>query len=164
MGRRKKYRTAAALERKIDEYFLTITREKIVTEKVATGELDQYGHMTYRDEPVLNRLGNPLTIIEYIEPPTVAGLCEFLGIDRSTWANYCDEDQCPEFLDTTQRARGRLQAWLEREMLTRKGNDIKGIQFNLEANYGYSRKSVVEVGGGLERFLRETAEQGGAEF
>ena len=77
-------------------------------------------------------------------PPTVGGLCQFLGIHRSTWAEYCDHEEHPEFSDTTTRARGRLRAYLEQQLLVRK--DVKGIIFDLQNNHGYSEKRQVELG------------------
>ena len=49
-----------------------------------------------------------------------------------------------EFSDTTTRARGRLRAYLEQQLLVRK--DVKGIIFDLQNNHGYSEKRQVELG------------------
>ncbi len=143
-GRETKYKTNKALRDAVEKYFNSISRTAPVTEKVPTGELDERGHMIFETQPVMNDLGEIMLRKEYVIPPTVSGLCEYLGIHRSTWANYCDQEKHPEFFDTTTRARGRMRAYLEEQLLTRK--DVRGIIFDLQNNYGYSEKREVELG------------------
>lgn len=132
------------LRKAVNAYFDSISRIVPVLEKVDSGKLDDHGHVIYDMIPVKNRLGEEMTRLEYLVPPTVGGLCEYLGIHRSTWADWCDSTRFPEFSDTTSRARGRMRAWLEEQLLTRK--DVKGIVFDLQNNYGYSEKREVELG------------------
>jgi len=143
MGRPKKY-SEKTLAKAVNRYFASITRIVPVTEMVETGERDSKGHKIYERRAVVNSLGEEAKTMEYIVPPTVGGLCEFLGIHRSTWAEYCDRDLHPEFSDTTTRARGRLRAYLEQQLLTRK--DVKGIIFDLQNNHGYAEKRQLELG------------------
>lgn len=143
MARPKKY-TAKTLREAVDAYFDSISRTVTATEQVATGQRDAKGHMIYEPRPITNKLGKEMTYDEYILPPTVGGLCQHLGIHRSTWAEYCDPEQHPEFSDTTTRARGRMRGYLEQQLLTRK--DVKGIIFDLQNNYGYAEKRQVELG------------------
>ena len=157
MGRKKTY-TPVSLARAVEKYFKTITREVTVKEKVDTGRKDSSGHTIWETKPVINCLGEELIITEYLVPPTVEGLCSFLGIHRSTWADYCDSDKHPEFSDTTTHARGRMQGWREEQLITRK--DVKGIVFDLQNNYGYRERQSVEVTGGVEDFLKKQAEEG----
>ena len=144
MGRPKKY-TPRTLKTAVEKYFDSISREIGMTEKVDTGERDSSGHKIYKDEPVLNKCGEQVRITEYLIPPTVGGLCEALGIHRSTWAEYCDQDQHPEFSDTTTRARGRMREYLEQQLLIRSGRDVKGVIFSLQNNYGYADRKEVEL-------------------
>lgn len=139
MGRPRKY-TKAGLEKKINKYFKRITREITVKEPVDTGEVDRYGHPICKMEPVVNSLGKELREISYIVPPTIGDLCLFLGISSSTWAEYCDQEKHPEFSEATTQARGRIRAYLQRELLTRSGRDVKGIIFDLQNNHGYREK------------------------
>lgn len=143
MGRPKKY-TKKSLEEAVAAYFDGITRIVKVTEKVDSGKKDSNGHVIYEQMPVENKLGKQLEITEYLVAPTVGGLCEFLEIHRSTWSEWCDEDKHPEFKDTIATVQGRLRAWREEQLLTRK--DVKGIIFDLQNNYGYSEKRQVELG------------------
>lgn len=170
MGAKKKY-TAKALAQAVETYFRSISREKVVTEEVPTGELDSMGHKVYEQKPVLNALGQELTVTEYLIPPTVGGLSAFLGIHRSTWFAWCDASVYPDYKDITQDATDRIHAYLEKESLTRPGKDLKGVTFNLEHNYGYREKGATQTAGGsggLEDYLSaltaQDLRQGGSEF
>lgn len=160
MARKKEY-TPAALDKAVKRYFLSISREITVTEMLPTGELDKYGHEICKPEPVTNALGEPMKCVEFLIPPTVGGLANFLGIHRDTWNSYCKD---PAFSDTATYARGQMHAYLEQETLTRKGADLKGVLFNLENNYGYSEKVSVTTDT-VEDFLRrQEHDYGGQEF
>lgn len=137
LGRPKKY-SKKALDEKVEAYFKSISRERVLTEKRESGKKDEYGHKIYDEVPILNRLGEEVKVIEYFSPPTVGGLCEYLGIHRSTWNDYCNPNLYPDFADTTTRAQGRMRAWREEQVVTRK--DVKGIIFDLENNY-YGQKN-----------------------
>lgn len=161
MGAPKKY-TPQKLAKEVRRYFSSITRRVRVMEKYDTGQKDKMGHPILTERPVVNDLGEDVWITEYLVPPTIGDLAEFLGIHRDTWNEYCNHEKHPEFSDTTTRARGRIHAYLEREMLTRSGKDIKGIQFNLENNFGYRQRLEV-AGTSLEQFLRQAEEDGGGQ-
>lgn len=150
MGRPKKY-TKKALTEAVERYFASISREIAVTEKVDTGRKDADGHKVYEAKAVLNSLGEQAKVLEYIEPPTVGGLCMSLGIHRSTWAEYCDHDEYPEFKDITTWAKERLRMYLEQQLLIRK--DVKGVIFDLQNNHGYSEKRQVELGDRASKVL-----------
>lgn len=145
-GAPRKYKTAKALRLAVERYFDSITREVKVTEKIDTGERDENGHAVFIDVPVINKLGEEVIATEYILPPTVQGLANFLGIHRSTWDNYSDPDKHPEFFDTTTRARGRMREWREQQILTRPGKDVKGIIFDLQNNFGMTDRREIELG------------------
>ena len=142
-GRERKY-TAGKLNAAVERYFKSISRTAKVTEEVWTGELDSHGHKVTEAREVTNDLGEVMTRREYLIPPTVSGLCQYLGIHRSTWANYCDREKHPEFFDTTTHARGYMRAYLEEQLLTRK--DVKGIIFDLQNNHGYAERKEIELG------------------
>ena len=162
MGAPPKYDKPDALEKAINKYFKSISREKTLTEPVATGQKDKDGHMIFEERVILNSLGKPVTVTEYLIPPSVLDLCEFLKISESTWNNYCDGEKHPEFLGPTTHARGRMRAWNERELLTRQGKDLKGIIFNLENNYGYKERLDVS-NESMESFLQRQIQEGAGE-
>lgn len=143
MGRPRKY-TKKTLGEAVDRYFASITRVVALTEKRDTGRRDSAGHKIFEEVAVMNALNQQATVEEFIVPPTVGSLCMALGIHRSTWVEYCDPDEHPEFKDITTNARERLRAYLEQQLLTRK--DVKGVIFDLQNNHGYSEKRQVELG------------------
>lgn len=158
MGRKKTY-TPETLARAVTKYFKSISRVVPLTEMVPTDERDDKGHVIYEPQAVVNQLGKQIEVVQYAVPPSVGDLCIFLGIHRSTWSEYCNDE---EFSDTTTHARGLMHAYLERESLTRQGKDLKGVLFNLENNYGYSEK--ITVGGDLESVIKALEdEEGGAQ-
>ena len=150
MARPRKY-TPQALRRAVSRYFRSITRTQTVTEPVATGVKDGDGHMIYEQRPVLNDLGEEITYKRYLLPPSITDLCLFLGIHPSTWSEWSKHDTHPEYEDATEYARQTILAWNKRELLTREGKDVRGIIFNLTANFGMREGHEIEVG-------RETAQ------
>ena len=162
MGAPKKY-TARTLKKAVEEYFKSITREVVMTENKPTGEKDKMGHMIYEAVEIVNSLGKKMVITEYLVPPTVGGLSDYLGIHRDTWNDYCNREKHPEFSDTTTYAQGRIHAYLERESLTRQGKDLKGVLFNLENNFGYKERHEI-VNDTVESFLQSQMEQGGGQL
>lgn len=144
-GRKKKY-TGRTLRKAVERYFRGITRTVTLREQVNTGEKDSWGHWVYELRDITNDAGEPVKVREFVVPPTVGGLCEALGIHRSTWADYCDRDKHPELAETTAWAREVIQHYLESELLGRDGRNLKGVIFSLQNNFGYSEKREVELG------------------
>ena len=124
VGRPRKYGSELALRRAVNGYFASISIQRPVT-------IDEE---TIRDEA-----GKPILQTLWLRPPTVAGLCRWLGIDRSTWANYCNKDLHPEFQAVTKGAQAILEEYLEEELLSR--DKPNGVIFNLRANYGWNDKA-----------------------
>lgn len=156
MARYKKYKTALAFAKKVDEYFNSISRTVIASEMVDTGKCDQKGRPIYEKQPIYNDNGDEIKIREYIVPPSISSLCLYLGISRQTWDNYSNTE---EFLDTATHARARVEAYLESELNSRvKG--IEGIKFNLQNNYGWKEKMQVDGtanSGAVEKYLEQVA-------
>lgn len=155
MGAPRKY-TPEELETAVQQYFKGITRRRKLTEPRPTGKKDKMGHEIYEQVPVRNVLGKEVFVTEYLVPPTVGDLAAALGIHRDTWHSYCNME---EYSDTTSYAQGCIHAYLERELLTRSGKDLKGVQFNLENNFGYKERMEVSSSS-LEEFLRAQAAAG----
>ena len=129
-GRPRKYGSAKALIDAVIAYFDSIS----------------YTEVMMRDgEPVLSDGGRPIKFRVYVRPPTVGGLCIYLGIDRSSWNNYCDKELHPEFEDITNYARTLMESYLEEQLVLRE-KSTQGIQFNLENNFGWKKKKEVEIG------------------
>ena len=127
-GRPKKY-TRKKLREETERYFRSISRT--IPARDDTGSI------------IRNDDGDEIQLLQYVVPPSIAGLCLQLGIDRSTWQNYADPALHPELADVTAEARARIEAYLEQELLTRE----KGLQgINLQNNYGWRQKQEVELG------------------
>ena len=162
MGRTKKYNTDLALRRAVENYFDSISRVKPVMESYNTGEKDQWGHFIPEWRPVKNARGEDMTELEFVVPPTVGGLCRYLGISRDTWSQYCSRERNPQFAGTTEWAREQLLAWREKELMTRPGKDLTGVMFDLQMNYGMSEKaspaSAAQDDDPITRSLKEAAD------
>jgi len=130
MGRKRKY-TGKTLRREVERYFKSISMS--------------HAAMTESGAVIFNDLGDTVQVISYVIPPTVSGLCRYLGIDRHTWVNYQDEKQYPELQPAVQMARDRMEEYLEIELLTREKN-VRGVIFNLQNNYGWRQKVETELG------------------
>lgn len=135
MPREKKY-SARSFEDALKRYFEGISRVRTVTEPVGTGRMDRYGHEIMAQRPVKNLRGETVTVTEFVEPPTVGGLCAALEISRATWMRYHEGPTAA----AAAWADDVLRTWNERELLTREGRNLQGVIFNLQNNYGYSSK------------------------
>lgn len=142
MGRYRKYKSDRALRKMVEGYFDSISREKVVCEAYNTGQKDRYGHFVLEWRPVTNQQGGTMREREYLIPPTVGGLCAYLNISRDTWARYCDREENPQFAETCGWAKEQLLAWREAELLRRSGKHIRGLLFDLRANYGVSEEAA----------------------
>ena len=160
MSKQKKF-TARSRAKAGDAYFDSITREVEVTEQVDTGRRDGQGRRVFETRPVTNKLGQTVRVTEYLVPPSVRELCCSLGITRATWANYADPDKHPELAGVVEEARERMRAWNERELVTRPGKDVRGIIFNLQANYGCGARTeaapAAQEDDPITRSLKEAA-------
>lgn len=157
MPAKRKY-TAKRLREKVDEYFKSISREIVMTEKKPTGKKDESGHEIYEDVPIINRLGEQMKVIEFLEPPMKTSLARYLGVNPSTYSQWEDAGKFPEYAQTLAKAHDICLAWRQKEVLTRSGKDIKGITFDLAVNYGVSERVEVNVTGGVEEYIRRLEE------
>ena len=115
MSRGKRWRSPAGLEEAVEKYFRSISRTVTASEK---------------EGPILNDEGKPIRYREYVVAPTTLGLCEYLGIGRAAWEEYCDPQRHPEFRGAAALARDRMLDWSQQALLTRK--DIRGLVYFLQ--------------------------------
>lgn len=145
-GRKKKYGTVKELAQAVDAYWNSISYEKPAVICTPTGEVGEDGSIKYATKMLtmnedgsvkLDGTGKPKTITEYLEPPSVAGLCVFLGISKETWTDYAkDEKLSPVCI----RFKLRLEKYLLGRLNSEKGKNVQGIIFNLKNNFGYADK------------------------
>lgn len=157
MGRNRKYKTAAALRRAVWDYFDSISKIEPVMERYPTGNLDAWGHDEYLWREATNERGEVVTRRVFHVPPTAAGMRKHLGISKSTWAEYGDRKLHPELCEVVEEAREVLQKWREEQLLTRAGKDVRGIIFDLQANYGMSERKTVDLGEQAAKAVRTAA-------
>ena len=135
MGRKKAYRSAAALRTGIDAYFARISYREPVIVMTPTGEVDDQGHVRMVRQMLrdgADGTGKPVTATHWIEPPGLAGLCLSLGISKETWRQYSkDERLGPE----TERARLELERYWQGRL---DGKGAHGAKFVLVNNFGWS--------------------------
>ena len=94
-GRPKKY-TKKGLREAIERYFRSISR--------TIPARDDTGGIIRNDD------GEEIKVVQFVVPPSVTGMCLYLGIDRSTWQNYADAALHPELADVAAEARARIDA------------------------------------------------------
>ena len=114
-----------ALLKAVDGYFLSISRT--VTAQEDCGETDASGKKVLSRKDICNDLGEPIRYREYVVPPTVWGLCEYLGLRREEWDALCSQ---PRYREAAALAERRFRAWNQEALLTRK--DVRGIIYHLE--------------------------------
>lgn len=173
MSRPRKFKTKAEFAAAVEGYFDSICYRETVTVRVPLTDddgkiaIDDKGHTVYIDKAVISVAGSPIEREIYAVPPTIQGLCEYLGIGHDTWSNYAKRSG---FSEIVTRARARIERFLE-EGLYENPRAARGIMLNLTSNYGWSNRQTVEMGEETrkamerpamsmedkERFLREIA-------
>lgn len=149
VGRPRKYKTARALERAIENYFGSISYDEPVfvrgAEKTRWDEsqqaevpvLDSYGHKIYEQKPLLLKDGTQAIRTVWIETPSIEAMCLHLGISTTTWTAY---EKTEEFLGATSRARGRILAYLQERLDSGKGTN--GAKFRLACMHGWKENEI----------------------
>lgn len=136
-GRPRKY-SCEEFRVAVERYFDSIT--SVVDVKDENGKL------------ILNRLGEPIRHTIYFVPPSVSGICVALEIDRSTFDNYANDENHPEYGKVINWAKQLIRAYLEEELLTRR-KGIQGVIFNLQNNFDWRDKREVELGEGAQKVM-----------
>lgn len=143
IGRPRKYNSASKLREAIDEYWVRISYEVPAVISTPTGEVDEDGKIKYASKLLTEKMdgtGRPITVRKYLEPPSAAGMCLYLGISRSTWAEYRKDEKLGP---VTAYWEARYEAYLVDRLET--GRHISGIIFNLEHNFGWKHRQEVGV-------------------
>lgn len=148
MGRKRLYSTAAKLKKSVDEYFNGISRLRTLTELVPTGRHDSHGMPVMEPREIINVLGKPIVVEEFLIPPSLNGLRLYLRISDETWRRYsADKELGPVCAE----AKLRIEAYLERQLIENP-KAARGIIFNLTANFGWREKREI----GLDEQTRQT--------
>lgn len=118
IGRPLKFDSAEQLQKQIDDYFRSCTKEVV--------ERDGEGNITDTYE-VQTR------------PYTITGLALSLDTSRKVLLEYEDKD---EFSNTIKRAKLRIENFAEESLFTSK--QTAGVIFNMVNNYGWKNKQEHE--------------------
>ena len=86
-----------------------------------------------------------------IKPPTMSGICVFLGISRDTWSEYAKK---PEFSETIKKTRTIVENFVEEGLLNGSVNTIGAI-FNLKNNFGWVDKIDISTNDTAEQMTPE---------
>lgn len=140
-GRPLKFKSAAELDRKINEYFDSCIQEHWEPVKV-DGEIKWI--------PVHDKDGNIMMIEK--EPITLTGLAVFLDTDRKTLLNYESHE---DFFPTIKRAKARIEQYTEKQLFDKSAKNVAGIIFNLKNNYGWKDKQDIDLVGKVVTFAGE---------
>ena len=145
MGRPKKY-TAKSLAQGVKEYFDTLSYETPAMISTPTGEVDEEGRLKfitkllYLPGEEVGIPGAPVTVRQWLRPPSLAGLCLRLGISRETWSSYGqDEKLC----GVVEQARAVMEDYWTAQL---NGKGAAGARFALSSNYGWRERHEVEMG------------------
>lgn len=151
-GRKRKYRTAAALERAVAAYFASISYETPAVIPTPTGEVDQDGKVKWKTIVLHEKTRDPgikgkqITVTKWLRPPSMAGLMLYLGISKETWSSYGGLDGCK---DVVERARARMEDYWSTKL---DGKGAQGAKFALSCCYGWRE------GGGSDAGSREAVQ------
>ncbi len=167
--------TPDELEAKVEAYFDSISydepvmRRQLITTKDSKGNdipvLDQYGHELYTYVPVKLKNGNIASRTEWTESPSVIAMSLFIGVDRITlWRWKENPGKKPEELTPTEkricniltRAWGRVEAYLTERSEDK--NASRGAIANLQANFGWKKRSEVGLSADTTEAMKETVQ------
>lgn len=145
-GRPRRY-SPAAFRRGVNKYFASISRIKTLKEKVWDGT-DENGKDIYHWETIKNALDEDATAVEYLQKPSIAGLCSFLHMHRDTFNEYSRHE---DYADICAAAKNEIESYLCSQLGSGKGDS--GIIFNLTHNYGWKSKVEIEAGAETRKSL-----------
>lgn len=149
MAREAKY-TAVELEERIEEYFRRCRRTQPVTETVPLTEVleggerrvvtDDRGRPVLLERNVTSDAGEVMRSSDYLIPPTITGLCLFLGISRDTWSKYSKDKSRS---GVCERAKLQVETYLQHRLLEKES--ARGAQFALEHNFGWKERKEISA-------------------
>jgi len=90
-------------------------------------------------EPAIDIDGEKIIKVVYAAPPSILGMCLFIGISRETLLEYSNREQ---FADTIKEAKAKVEQYLADQL--NRTTQVAGIIFNLKNNFGWKDVQTVE--------------------
>lgn len=128
MGRWIKYRTAQDFEAAVESYFRGISYKR----EIRYPDVWVNGAWV-KGEPILGLDGEPLVVDEYVYPPSMCDLENYLMISRETMSNYRDRTGYADVIEAAER---RIKAYKLRLLDDPANKNSRGLIFDLENNHG----------------------------
>ena len=124
-------------------------RRKIISPEEAEAVIAGYFDALIAERPleidgqaILDEYKRPIMQQIWINPPTIAGLCYDLDVDKRTFNNWCNDAESP-YHYAAKKAKLRIEAFLEGKLITNRQAD--GVKFNLTNNFRESWKEKQEI-------------------
>lgn len=124
----RKFRSASELAAACRAYFDSISAEIEVTREAWEKQPD--GKWVKVSMPVIGKDGNRILRTEWFTPPTVGGLCAYLGISRARFSELAKNEK---YADAIADARAVITTYLEERISDPSIKNIKGVQISLES-------------------------------
>ena len=126
----KKAYTVEELQIKIDDYF---------------DSLRAYLPLVVDGVQAVDDQGRPITREIAINPPTVAGICNYLNISKKTWYEWRHNENS-DLQPVAEAAQQRIEQYLEEKLITNR--QVDGVKFNLTNNFkeSWKEKQEIEIG------------------
>lgn len=156
-GRKKIYRSEAALRKAVNAYFRKISRTAPVMEMQPTGRYTQKGKPIMEQKQVMNDDGEPMYETQFIRAPSLAALCLDIGVSTSTWSNYGADEKLG---DVVEEARMRMEDYWQNQLNTR---NAAGARFALSANFGFGGRWKERTEISLDEATRNSMKEAAAE-
>ena len=139
-GQPRKIESPEAMAEIVQQYIRSITRYVDKTE-VKPVKWDKKGKpVEYAEVPIYAEDGSPVKVLEWLDMPTLPGLCLLLGITDNTFRNYAKR---PEYKEICELVMTILKSYWEQQA-GQIGN-TRGAQFILACNFGYTDDAQVRM-------------------
>jgi len=122
----------------VKHYFDTITIDAPAFDYVVIGKDDEDKDILDK-VPRLNNAGEQVVNREYLQNPSILGLCLHIGISRETLCRYEDKEG---YRDTVKEAKLKVEQYLADQL--NRTTQVAGIIFNLKNNFGWKDVQTVE--------------------
>jgi len=137
------------MQRKIDYYFNSIIRQKVLMihkYEDPTLSAQQLNHLTEKQRakkiPAIDCNGNTIIVYEWVTPPHEGDLHRAIGIkSRDTWGEYLAN---PLFTDTVRNAKRIVEDYYSKEV-TKQGSNTNGLKFVLGVCYNWREIQYVQT-------------------